>query len=119
RDITMLWESMYAGMRVRGHRAGFYLEAIAGVDIALWDIKGKAANMPISQLLGGCFRESVQVYASGIPALDINATEEDLAALVAEGHELREGGFKGVKVAIGRGVEGDLRTVRALRKGLG
>ena len=46
RDITVLWERMYAGMRVRGHQAGFYLEAISGIDIALWDLAGKAANCP-------------------------------------------------------------------------
>ena len=69
RDVLVLWERMYAGMRVRGHRAGFYVEAIAGVDIALWDLAGQAAGVPISTLLGGKMRESVRVYASGIPSL--------------------------------------------------
>ena len=75
RDVLVLWERMYAGMRVRGHRAGFYLEAIAGVDIALWDLAGQAASAPISTLLGGKMRESIRVYASGIPALPLEAPD--------------------------------------------
>lgn len=51
RDTTVLWERMYAGMRVRGHRAGFYLEAIAGVDIALWDLAAQVAKVPILSLI--------------------------------------------------------------------
>lgn len=76
RDVLVLWERMYAGMRVRGHRAGFYVEAIAGVDIALWDLAGQAAGAPISTLLGGKMRESVRVYASGIPSLPLDAPED-------------------------------------------
>lgn len=119
RDVLVLWETMFAGMRVRGHRAGFYLEAIAGVDIALWDIRGQAAAMPICQLLGGSFRPAVQVYASGIPALDVNASAEQLHALAEEARALRERGFKGVKMALGQGIEGDIRSVRAVREGVG
>ena len=110
---------MYAGMRVRGHRAGFYLEAIAGVDIALWDLAGQAAGAPISTLLGGKMRESVRVYASGIPSLPLDAPDEALAELVEEARSLRAAGYTGVKMAIGRGVRGDLRAIRAIRDAMG
>ncbi|MPY88734.1 MAG: mandelate racemase/muconate lactonizing enzyme family protein [Luteitalea sp.] len=119
RDITVLWERMYAGMRVRGHRAGFYLEAISGVDIALWDLAGKAAGAPIHQLMGGAFRNPVRVYASGLPALDINASDEQFAALAEEAMEIRRRGFTGLKMALGRGIEGDLKSVRVVREKLG
>jgi L-alanine-DL-glutamate epimerase-like enolase superfamily enzyme len=119
RDVVVLWERMYAGMRVRGHRAGFYVEAIAGVDIALWDLAGQAANAPISTLLGGRMRDSVRVYASGIPSLPLEAPDEEIAALVEEARSLRAAGYTGVKMAIGRGVRGDLRALRAVRDGLG
>jgi D-arabinonate dehydratase/D-galactarolactone cycloisomerase len=119
RDVLVLWERMYAGMRVRGHRAGFYLEAIAGVDIALWDIAGQAAGAPISTMLGGKMRESVRVYASGIPSLPIEAPDDAVAELVEEARGLRASGYTGVKMAIGRGVRGDLRTIRAIRDALG
>lgn len=119
RDTTVLWESMYAGMRVRGHEAGFYLEAIAGVDIALWDLAGKAAELPIHKLLGGAFRDTVRVYASGLPGLDIHASDEAYASLLEEAKNVKAAGFSGLKMAIGRGIQGDMKTIRMLREGLG
>lgn len=119
RETTLLWERMYAGMRVRGHRAGFWLEAISGVDIALWDLAGQAANASITTLLGGNFRNPVRVYASGLPSLPLDAPGDALAALVAEGVALRDAGYTGLKVAIGRGIKGDLRVIGALRDALG
>jgi D-galactarolactone cycloisomerase len=119
RDVTLLWERMYAGMRVRGHRAGFYLEAMSGVDIALWDLAAQAAGVSIASLLGGVFRNPIRVYASGIPALDRHADDEALVALVEEAKRLRAQGYTGLKMALGKGIEGDLRSVRAVREGLG
>lgn len=119
REVVVLWERMYAGMRVRGHRAGFYLEAIAGVDIALWDLAAQAADAPIYTLLGGKFRDGARVYASGIPSLPLEAPDDAVEALVEEARNLREAGYTGAKMAIGRGVRGDLRTIRAIRDGLG
>jgi D-galactarolactone cycloisomerase len=119
RETLVLWERMYAGMRVRGHRAGFYLEAIAGVDIALWDLAGQAAGAPISTLLGGKMRESIRVYASGIPSLPLEAPDEAIAALADEARSLAQAGYTGVKMAIGRGVRGDLRTIGAIRDAMG
>ena len=119
RDHLLLWERMYAGMRVRGHRAGFYLEAISGIDIALWDLTGKAASAPVYQMLGGSFRNPVRVYASGIPALPAAAPPEAWEALEGEADSIRERGFTGVKMALGRGLAGDIRSVRAVRERLG
>jgi D-arabinonate dehydratase/D-galactarolactone cycloisomerase len=119
RETTVLWERMYAGMRVRGHRAGFYLEAIAGVDIALWDLSGKAAGRPIYQLLGGCFRNPVRVYASGIPALGQDASTAEFESLVEEAQRIKGAGYTGLKMALGKGLRGDLRSVRAVREALG
>lgn len=119
REVLVLWERMYAGMRVRGHRAGFYIEAIAGVDIALWDLAAQAANAPISTLLGGRMRESVRVYASGIPSLPLDAPDEAVEQLVSEARSLEAAGYTGVKMAIGRGIAGDLRVVRAMREAMG
>jgi len=119
REVLVLWERMYAGMRVRGHRAGFYVEAIAGVDIALWDLAGQAAGAPVHTLLGGRMREAVRVYASGIPSLPLEAPVDAVAALVEEAKAIRNDGFTGVKVAIGRGIRGDLRVLQALRDAMG
>ncbi|HXN21722.1 MAG TPA: mandelate racemase/muconate lactonizing enzyme family protein [Candidatus Dormibacteraeota bacterium] len=119
RDTTVLWERMYAGMRIRGHRAGFYLEAISGVDIALWDLAGKAAGVPIYQLTGGCFRNPVRVYASGLPALDISAPSEAFEGLAEDAEAIRRQGYTGLKMALGRGLSGDLKSVRTVREKLG
>jgi|TARA_B110000467_G_scaffold105479_1_gene95881 D-arabinonate dehydratase/D-galactarolactone cycloisomerase len=118
-DVVVLWERMYAGMRVRGHRAGFYLEAISGIDIALWDLIGKAAGKPIYQLLGGNFRNPVRVYASGLPALSYDQSEEAFEQLAQEALELKERGYTGLKMAIGRGIKGDLKSIRAVRDAVG
>jgi D-arabinonate dehydratase/D-galactarolactone cycloisomerase len=114
-DIDVLWERMYGSMRLRGHLSGFLLEAISGVDLALWDLAGKALGIPVCKLLGGAYRDRVQVYASGLPGLkrtdDAAAREHlkhDARALVAQG-------FRALKLAIGFGVEVDVETVRAVR----
>jgi D-galactarolactone cycloisomerase len=52
-----LWARMYAGMRARGHTGSFMLDAIAGVDTALWDLRGKALKVRVCDLLGGPFAE--------------------------------------------------------------
>lgn len=119
RETTVLWERMYAGMRVRGHRQGFWLEAISGVDIALWDLAGQAAGASITTLIGGSFRNPVRVYASGLPALPLDAPDDAIAGLVAEAKALRDKGYTGLKMAIGRGVKGDHRSIGAVRDALG
>jgi L-alanine-DL-glutamate epimerase-like enolase superfamily enzyme len=119
REVTVLWERMYAGMRVRGHRAGFYLEAMSGIDIALWDLAAQAAGVPIASLLGGIFRNPVRVYASGLPALDRAAPDTAFEALAEEAFRLRAAGYTGLKIALGRGLAGDLRSVRTVRERLG
>ena len=118
-NVVVLWERMYAGMRVRGHRAGFYLEAISGIDIALWDLIGKASNKPIYQLLGGCFRNPVRVYASGLPALSYDMPEEAFEQLAMDATDLKDRGYTGLKMAIGRGFKGDLKSIRKVRETLG
>jgi len=118
-DVVVLWERMYAGMRVRGHRAGFYLEAISGIDIALWDLIGKTSNKPIYQLLGGCFRNPVRVYASGLPALSYDMPEEAFEQLAMDATDLKDRGYTGLKMAIGRGFKGDLKSIRKVRETLG
>jgi galactonate dehydratase len=58
---------MYSAMRVRGQTGGFMLDAIAGVDLALWDLAGKIAGKPVSAIISDTFRNSVPAYLSGLP----------------------------------------------------
>ncbi len=63
-DIERLWHKMYRRYTYMGAK-GLPTVAISGVDIALWDIKGKALGRPVWDLLGGRFRDSVRLYANG------------------------------------------------------
>ena len=85
-DISRLWWTMYSTMRVRGQTGGFMLDAIAGIDLALWDLAGKLAKKSVGELLGNT-RTSVPAYLSGLPAGD----PENIAAW-------RETGISTVKV---------------------
>jgi len=64
--IESLWERMYSTMRVRGQTGGFMLDAISGVDLALWDLAGRLAGQPVAALIAGApARARVAAYLSG------------------------------------------------------
>jgi L-alanine-DL-glutamate epimerase-like enolase superfamily enzyme len=106
--IERHWERMYGSMRLRGHGSGYQLEAISGVDIALWDLAGKLLDVPVYQLLGGPFRTELLAYASGVPG-------STLAERVAAAEGFVAQGFTAVKASIGRGdIDTDLVWLAAL-----
>ncbi len=94
--IEGLWQKMFARTRQFGRR-GIVMNAISGIDIALWDIAGKVAKLPVYRLLGAC-RERVEAYASG-GFYQEGKSIDDLAG-EAEGYRAR--GFHGMKMKIGR-----------------
>ena len=97
-EIGKLWNKMTFGTYKLGVQ-GTQPEAIAGVDIALWDILGKVAGLPIHTLLGGCYREKVLMYASiGGGA---SATPAEMVKRV-EAH--LDKGFKAIKIRMDWGV---------------
>lgn len=77
--IAALWDRMYATMRVRGHSGGFMLDAMSGVDIALWDLAGKLAGKPVAHLLAADPKRHVSAYVSGASG----ATPAERAAFAA------------------------------------
>lgn len=111
-DTEVLWRKMYSVMRPRGHSRGYVVEAISGIDTALWDIKGKSLSLPLYKLLGGSYRERVKVYASSIM---LGETEE----VVQQAKKLVEDGFEAVKMKIGYGVDKDAVKVEAVRRAIG
>lgn len=85
REIQVLWEQMFAAMRLRSHTMGFTAEAIAGVDIALWDLLGKSRKEPLYRLLGGAHRRALPVYSSGIPGSTSEVQVRLLEDILARG----------------------------------
>lgn len=84
-DVEALWQRMFTSMRERGHYTGFFIDALAGCDIALWDIMGKATGKPVHKLLGGRFRDRVQVYA-GLSGGQPSSVAEKAAQYVQQGY---------------------------------
>jgi galactonate dehydratase len=112
RDVAVIQEDLYDLMRVRGFHGGYYVDAIAGVDIALWDVCAKLAGLPLVKLLGGQRAERLPAYVSGLP----RAT---LAERVALAREWVAKGFDAVKYAAAVSHEGIVAEMRALREALG
>ena len=110
-DIEAIWTRNYGAMRERGHPTGFYIDAIAGADIALWDIVGKAVGVPVHKLAGGRYRDEVPLYA-GIGGTDAGK----VAAAAAEHVDL---GYRALKLHLLLDVEGVAEICRAVRERVG
>ena len=61
-----LWQKMFESAYNGNNTTGFVGSAISAIDIALWDIAGKATSLSVSDLLGGRIRDKVAVYATGL-----------------------------------------------------
>src|SRR5690242_13678542 len=61
--IDAIFEELRRGLVFEGGFAGALITALTGIEIALWDLKGKALNTPVCELLGGKFRDKIRVYA--------------------------------------------------------
>lgn len=107
-EIHTLWDRMYSTMRVRGQTGGFMLDAISGVDLALWDLAGKIAGKSVSELLCSEPKVRVPAYYSGLPASDLPARVEHAARLRDEGF----GVFKLFHEGTGEGLFELLATLR-------
>ncbi len=86
--IRHLWRRMYDSMRVRGQTGGFMLDAISGVDIALWDLAGKVQNRPIARMLSVNASESVPAYYSGLPGTTIEQCVHNATLAAACGFQV-------------------------------
>jgi len=118
---AVLWEEMYSKVRDFGQK-GSYIEAISAIDIALWDIFGKAVNLPVSKLLGGSFRDSIPAYATGCyyRGEDHLDYQISLDALKKEAKSYADSGFKMLKIKIGLlEIEQDMERVAAIRESVG
>ncbi len=111
-----LWQRMFWALYNGNNAGGFGGSAISAVDIALWDIAGKAAGLPVAEMLGGRVRDKVACYATGL-----YYTEGEFPKrLLDEARGYLAAGFKGMKTKVGGlSVEEDARRVAALREAIG
>jgi L-alanine-DL-glutamate epimerase-like enolase superfamily enzyme len=113
-EIEKLIHKMYEGSIFFG-RQGAAIQAMSGVEIALWDLVGKATGRPVYQLLGGGFRKTFRAYASILFGDTPAETEQIGRQLVAQG-------FKAVKFGwgpLGQSEASDIAHIRAARRGIG
>lgn len=111
-DAAVVNEDLYDLMRVRGYTGGFYLDALAAIDIALWDLAGKLAGLPLAKLLGGQRRSCVPAYVSGLPQPTLEERVDFAASWV-------EQSSSAVKFAAAVADEGSAEELGALRERLG
>lgn len=114
-DVTRLWKRMYDETIYSG-RDGAVIHAMAGVDIALWDLKGKILGQPVHQLLGGCFRDRLPAYASVLFEEGPEANARLARKIVDEGYGAMKLGWQ----SFGRGtLAEDLAVLTAIRAEVG
>ena len=97
-NTNRLWEKMFATYEAGGRTSGISLQAVSGVDIALWDLRGKIAGKPVYELLGGKVRDSVLGYATGFY---YSESGDPVALVEQEARRHMENGFRAIKVKIG------------------
>ena len=110
-----LWQEVYARLRDHGQK-GLLIEGLSGIDIALWDIKGKHFGVPAYILMGGPLRTEVQAYATGLYRRQNGDPFEYLAK---EAADYVEAGFNAVKLKVGFGVTEDAAITRTIRETIG
>ena len=107
-DVEGLWDRMYRGLIYIGRR-GIAIHALSGIDIALWDLRGKALDKPVCELIGTPRRDRVRAYASMLMPEREDEVRERVTAV-------RESGFTAVKLGwgpLGRDPEHDVRLAAA------
>ena len=107
-DVGVTWEDLYNRVKDYG-LTGLSVAGISGIDIALWDIMGKALGQPVHRLLGTCGRERVTAYASSI-------SWGPLAIAEAQAEEAVRRGFPLIKVKIGAPVDAAIERMRVLTR---
>ncbi|MFA6470727.1 MAG: mandelate racemase/muconate lactonizing enzyme family protein [Candidatus Latescibacterota bacterium] len=113
-QVSRIWEKMYQGSIYYGRR-GAAIQAMSGIDLALWDIMGKAAGVPVWRLLGARWRKEVRAYASSL----FGDTLEDTGRMA---REYVDRGFTAVKFGwepLGKNAEYDVALVREIRRAVG
>jgi len=116
-DRDVIWHKVYNLMRDHGQK-GMPLQSLSGVDIALWDIAGKVAGLPLYQLIGGAHRDRIDVYGYGM-MLRPESADSLVARFTDEAAAIKDMGFKATKMKVGLSPKDDVRLIEAVRRGVG
>ena len=115
-DRAGLWERCFHSLYNANNFVGFGGSALSAVDIALWDLAGKASGLPVCELLGGRVRSRVAVYATGLYYTEGEFPDR----LLDEARGYVDAGFAGMKTKVGGlSLEEDIRRVAAIREAVG
>ena len=112
-----IWHKVYNLLRDSGQK-GMPIQALSGIDIALWDILAKKSNLPLYQLLGGKTNDKIPVYGYGM-MLQKKTVDELCELFKNEASQIKEKNFKAMKMKIGMGPKEDLKLVSAVRDTIG
>ncbi len=116
-DRDVLWHKVYNLLRDHGQK-GMQMQALSGVDIALWDIVGKFTGLPLHMLIGGAHRSRVRVYGYGM-MLKRETLMDHVMRFQDEAAAIRDMGFGAVKMKVGLGPVADVKLCEAVRAGIG
>lgn len=116
-DRDVIWHKVYNLLRDHGQK-GMPIQSLSGVDIALWDIAGKVAGLPIHKLIGGAHRTDVAAYGYGM-MLKRESVEDHVARFTDEAAAIIGMGFGATKMKTGLGPREDVRLCEAVAKGVG
>ena len=108
-DPAAAWDGLYDLMRVRGCTGGFHVDAIAAIDIALWDLHGKRRGVAVRELLGPTAPATIPGYLSGLPA----ATLDERVALAQDWQARGVDAFKFAAVVSHEGIVAEMAALRA------
>ena len=112
-----IWHKVYNLLRDSGQK-GMPIQALSGIDIALWDILAKKAKLPLYQLLGGKTNNKIPVYGYGM-MLQKKSGDELCELFKKEANQIKEKNFKAMKMKVGLGPKDDLKLVSAVREAIG
>ncbi|MGB1387868.1 MAG: mandelate racemase/muconate lactonizing enzyme family protein [Paracoccaceae bacterium] len=116
-DRDVIWHKVYNLLRDHGQK-GMPMQALSGVDIALWDIAGKVAGLPLHKLIGGAHRDRVRAYGYGM-MLKRESVADHVARFRDEAAAILDMGFTATKMKVGLGPRDDVRLCQAVAEAVG
>ena len=116
-DREVIWHKVYNLLRDHGQK-GMPIQALSGVDIALWDLAGKITDLPLHKLAGGKHRKRIPVYGYGMMLKREDAASH-ISRFAEEAIAIKDAGFKAMKMKVGLGATADVVLAQTVRQAIG